>query len=188
MNMLLFQLGQLGRAIKRVTAAVWQTLVTWTGTLDSTGWQGYTVRMLIPAVYTPATASSLRLTLSASSAANCVITDVFIGIGKTSAPTYAFATTPTRVTFSGSNGVTIATGGTVVSDVITLAVVDADTLVVSAAFSGAVASAVRGRNPAGFTLEAYFKLGSDASTVAATGYTGPGGNNLVLFSKVEYLP
>lgn len=143
-----------------------------THTLDTTygGWSGtYTIVQKIPASALTVNGASVNVTFAAQPSGTLQIVDAFIGHAATSGDAYDFAATPTRLTFSGGNGVTTATGGTATSDTVTFALDETKDLLVaininSTATLKAVVTA------SGYAT--YWKTGAaDAATVNKSGYT-----------------
>lgn len=71
---------------------------------------------------TVAGGSTVRISVIAHSSNSTIIGSMWIGLPKTfGTPAYDFASAPTRVTFGGANGITVASGTTIDSDDISLA-------------------------------------------------------------------
>lgn len=159
-------------ASRQVSGGDWFTVSERTGggDVNSTGWGGYTFRMVIPASAIIKDGSKFRLTFFPSGAGPTVIDDAFVGEGAASGETYAFAGAPTRITFGGNNSVSATESTDTVSDGVNLAVDETKNLVVALYFSSS--SALRSIAPAADVGQTYhYKLGNDAATESATGYT-----------------
>lgn len=174
----------LGRMGVSAAPDVWDVAASWTPASGSTGWAGYTMRMVVDASILPA-ASKLRLTLqSFAGAGGFTVKNMYVGIKAAAGDAYDFAATPLQVTFnSGSAGVTVANGDNIVSDPVNLAVSDAQSIVISVAFvdAGTALSSVATR-PTQAGWAGFYKLADDAATVDATGYTT---GSIYLVTSVE---
>lgn len=187
MSMILFQLGQLGRAIKRVAAAIWSSFASWTPASNSSGWAGYTMRLVVDASLTP-NASQLRFTLSTFTGFDgFTVRNAYVGIKAASGDAYDFSATPTQITFNGgSAGCTVGTSGAIVSDPASLSLSSADSLVIAVSLVDAgVALSSMAARPSQTGWLGYYKNANDAATVNATGYTS---GQIYLVTNVEYLP
>lgn len=150
---------------------------------ESSGWSGYTMRQVIDAsaILSPG-GTHTRVTLDASiGSGGVVIGEAFIGkkdIGGDDA--YDSVSPPTRLTFSGNAGATIAQGTQLVSDAAAFAPQTGDGVVIAIYFSGAsstrLASGVSG-------WSAFFKLGNDVSTGNTSGYSS--WTEALCVSKIE---
>lgn len=141
-----------------------------THTLDTTygGFSSaYTIVQKIPASALTVNGASVNVTFAAQPGGTLQIIDAFIGHAATSGDAYDFAATPTRLTFSGSNGVTTATGGTATSDTATFALDETKDLLVAININTATLKAVA--TASGYAI--YWKVGAEAATVNKTGYT-----------------
>jgi hypothetical protein len=127
---------------------------------------------------------SIQFVFQASSASGSfVITNAYVGHG-TGTNNYAFAATPTQLLFSGSAGVTISQGTSVTTDMCFFQYDKTDALLVayyavSASFCRCVVS--------GTNISYYYKAGSDAATVAKTGYASAVGD-LGINQIIGYTP
>lgn len=168
-------------AMRLRSVAGWVTVGSYAFSSNSPGWGGYTSRLVIPSsVLLPA--SKVRFTLRGpTSGANLVIANAYVGLSATSGDAYDFASSPTPLLFSGGAGVTINVGASVVTDDTTLSIPSGRNLVLSTQYTSGDQSL--NTVPAGFAR--YFKLGSDASTVDASGYTSSAPGTAYSVSKIE---
>lgn len=162
-------------------AGAWVTSESWVPNNNSAGWSGYTVRLVVGAAQFTQTGSKCRLTVNfGSNAGN--IGALYIGESAGSGGTnYAFSTTPVQVLFSGSPTLSLPTGGIVVSDEVLLPITGSADLVIAAYFNGSTDLRVRMGETGWYQI---YKSGNDASTVAATGYSG-GSVEAALVSVIE---
>lgn len=124
--------------------------------------------------------SKIRITLEGATSGSITFSAIYVGKAASSG-SYAFATTPQQVLFSGSSSVTPPTSSTVVSDEVSFSLDTSSDLVVSLYASGS--GTVRAKTTlTGWAT--YYKSGNDASTVAATGYTSSS-NDTIAISKIE---
>ncbi|MGB3899499.1 MAG: hypothetical protein WA973_13195, partial [Mesorhizobium sp.] len=164
--------------------ASWQTVLTVPIIGNSAGWNGYTIRQwLSKTTYAASGGSKIRITLEAGSTAGFTIDDCFIGYGAASGDAYDFDATPTRLTFSGSNGATVSAGGALVSDELPFSLDPSKDLIVSAHFSST--SSVANVASSSGSHQGYYRSGvNQAGTVDVSGYTT---SRSYLVSKVEIL-
>lgn len=93
-----------------------------------------------------------------------VISNTYIGKPATSGDAWDFTSSPTRVTWSGSNSITLETGQYYSSDVITYTLDDVPTIIAFDIASGSTARYRSGLNSSNVTL--YYKSGvAEAGTV-----------------------
>ncbi|TIL23666.1 MAG: hypothetical protein E5Y88_22330 [Mesorhizobium sp.] len=139
-------------------------------TADSSGWSGYTMRQVIDAsaILSPG-GTQTRVTLDASiGSGGVVIGDAFIGTKDPGGDhAYDFGSTPTRLTFSGNVGATIAQGARLVSDPAAFAPQTGDGVVIAIYFSGSSSTRSAISVPG---WGSFYKLGNDVSTGNASGY------------------
>lgn len=175
---------QLIASIGSPTSSPWTNITNWTPSGNNAGWQGYTLRSVISGSIIVA-GTKLRYTFTAASSGDPVrIDEAYTQIGDPSGDPYDFATTPTPVLFSGSASVVVPTGTTVVSDVIDLTVNNTRDLIIAVAFSASLPSDVS--SGSGSSIGTYYKSGSDAPTVDASGYSFFSGS--LLITRVEVSP
>jgi hypothetical protein len=89
---------------------------SWSETLDSdgAGWEGYTLRQVLPASGVSSGGHRVKLTFRGHSSSSCRVDNA--SIVERSGSTAHGVATPTQVFFSGSSGVTISANSTVTSD------------------------------------------------------------------------
>ncbi len=155
----------------------WQTAFVWEPTAYNSGWENYTLRVVMAA--SAATyGSKFRLTVSAPPDAPLTIGKMYVGRKAPSGDSYDFETTPLPVLFSGAASVTIPAGGFVVSDEVVLELSGLSGLVVSCYFAATPAARIPIGSQAGMSYT--YKVGDDAATVNASGYsTVAGGAALI---------
>lgn len=168
-------------------ADVWLSASSWVPASGSSGWAGYTLRTVVDASVLPA-ASKLRFTLTSFlGSGGFTVKNMYVGIKAAAGDAYDFAATPIQATFnSGSAGVTVANGASIVTDPVVLSITDAQSIVIAVAFvdSGVALSAV-GAIPTKTGWSSFNKLADDAATVDATGYTTSAA--IYLVTQVEYV-
>lgn len=147
-----------------------ETLFTATFTADSGAGSSTTFRFVIPAstlagsnVY-----SQVRLLFRATAAGTLTYNPGYIQEKAGSGDAYDFSATPVQITVGSSGTITIPAGTEVWSDWLDLAIDAAKNYVVSLYKTGGTS---RQETTSGITQ--YSKAGSDASTVNASGYSGP---------------
>lgn len=161
----------------------WYTSFTATVTTDATGWSGRTVRQLIPVVnITNANSNTqkVRVTLTASTAADMTVDAIYIGHGAGSGDVYDFAATPTQLFFTGGLGNKVVTANTTEVVEGTFAYNGTSPLVISFYFS--TTSSVR-HVATSTGNRAFYKAANEPATVDVTSYTET--SNLVCVTKVE---
>lgn len=161
--------------------AGWVTAGDYPFSNNSPGWDGYTSRLVIPSSIL-LSASKIRFTLRGpTSGADLVISEAYVGLASNTGDSYDFDSTPTPLLFSGGAGTTLAVGASAVTDDTTISIPSGRNLVLSAYYTSGDQSL--STVPAGFAR--YFKLGSDASTVDASGYTSSASGTAYSVSKIE---
>lgn len=148
---------------------------------SSTGWGGYTVRNVVNSLLlVPGT--TIRITFRGpSSATTTTIGAAYVQIVDILGQPYSFSTTPVQILFSGSPSTVLNQNQILAADNIALGLTGLVNLVISFQITGTsdlYAGAAEGIN-------SYYILGADASTVAATGYTGFVSNNSRGVIKLE---
>jgi hypothetical protein len=146
----------------RSGAGAWVTASSWTKSGDSSGWSGYTLRTVIPSGAISQYGSKCRLTISS---VGMVVANAYFQEGSSSGDPYDFASTPVQILFGGSGSYS---GGSVLTDEIAVSIQSGKRYVAAFYFSGTTSIGV---NASLSTWTEAYKLGSDASTVNATGYT-----------------
>ena len=159
----------------------WVTSESWTPNANSAGWSGFTVRLVVAAAQLTQAGNPTRLTIDfGSNTGN--IGAMYIGESAGSGGTnYAFATTPVQVLFSGSGTLSLPTGGIVTSDSLAFSITGLSDIVISAYFNSSTDMRIRSGEAGWYQV---YKGGNDASTVAATGYSG-GSTEAALVSVIE---
>lgn len=157
-------------------ASGWVTTADLVLDQDSVGWDGYTLRQVIPASALTA-GSKVRLRLEAASFVGLSVSAAYLGV---LSGTYSYADTPAPVTVGGTSIFSIPAGSSVETDEIILSVPTGAGLVLGVnIISGGVARSL--------TLPGwmkYEKLGEDAGTVSASSYSGGTGSSY-LVSRVD---
>lgn len=159
----------------------WTQTLVWTPTSSEDWGGGVTLRFLI---YTSnlVAGSQVRFTLTAGSAGAADVTNSYCQLS--AASSYPFSTTPIQVTKAGSGTFSIPAGTSIVTDPITIGIDGTVRLVLSVYFSG---NGHIAKNAAGsHSVFMFYKVASDAATVAATGYSG-GFNTDYFVTKIEIL-
>jgi hypothetical protein len=155
------------------------------GTISSTssGWNGYTLRQIIPAS-AMAAGSRVRVQLynAGTAGTQAVISKAYFGKQAASGDPYDFDATPEQMFFGGNPGVTILPAMPQYTDGL-VTPITADAYVLAVYFSGTTAVAHFTTGATGFAD--YYKLGDDATTVNASGYTLGANNRSLLLGRVE---
>lgn len=159
----------------------WVTSESWVPNANSAGWSGFTVRLVVAAAQFTQAGNPSRFTINfGSNPGN--IGALYVGESAGSGGTnYAFATTPVQVLFSGSGTLSLPTGGIVTSDSVGLSITGSADIVIAAYFNGSTDLRIRSGETGWYQV---YKGGNDASTVAATGYSG-GSVEAALVSVIE---
>lgn len=146
-------------------------------TLDSneTNWDGFTIRQIIPASSLALSGGAVRLTIEAAEGAGTDIQALYVGQAASSGDAYDFDDDPVQVTVGGNGKWIVPAGETLICDPVLFALDEAENLIVSAVIGNDPNSVLRYKARSGF--DAYYKAGSDASTVDATGYSSSGTTN-----------
>lgn len=146
----------------------WLVTANLTKTGGESGWNGYTLRILVPGSALAA-GSRVRFRLGAGTLAGGLmnIGAAYFGKQAASGDPWDFAAAPTQVLFGGLSGVSISNNSERVSDEVVMAVT-AEPHLLSVYFNGASDVAVIGSAP-GFAY--YYRLANDPATVNASGYT-----------------
>lgn len=112
----------------------WLTVNQWTPNRTRDGWYNTTFRQVMQAAEIEASGTKVRFTFRAGADKGLRVTDCFVGkVAGTDPAGAEFMAVPTRVTFGGVNGFTLAAGASIVSDEIDFAYDsgDGDALAVS---------------------------------------------------------
>lgn len=148
------------------SAGGWVTTSTLVESTNSSGWNGYTLRLVIPASAFAA-GSRVRLRLVASTSEGVSIGSAYFG-KKAAAGSYNFDGPPLQVLFGGLPGASIPASGAIYTDEIVLPI-SAVGHVFSVYFNGP--SAVRSSQPVAGWFP-YYKVGNEAALEVASGYSG----------------
>jgi len=140
----------------------WTVAASSTHDGSASGWSGYTCRTVMPVT---AGGTQVRVTLNAGASEGLNVYSAYVG--KVSG-TCGFVS-PAQLSFSGSNTANIPAGGSA-QGTANLTVAAGDSLVVSFYMNDANDTASRRMAPQS-GCSAYYKVGNDAGTAAATGYT-----------------
>lgn len=165
----------------------WATVAS--ATLDTdfdSGGTLITYRELITAAALSNTGLALcRVTFSAGSAQGLKISKAYIAQAADSGDAYDFIGTPTPMLFSGVANCQIEAGASKVTDTTIFTIPTGKNIVISWAVpADASYDNLRALNvKTGW--KAFYKGGDDAATVNATGYTDPGGYEVIGISLVE---
>lgn len=147
----------------------WVISESWTPNNNSAGWNAYTVRLVVAAAQFTQAGSKCRLTIDFGSNPGNIGAMYIGGSAGSGGTNYAFNTTPVQVLFSGSGTLSLPSGGAVVSDEVILPITGSADIVIAAYFNGSTDLRVRMGETGWYQV---YKSGNDASTVAATGYSG----------------
>jgi hypothetical protein len=157
------------------------------GTISSTssGWNGYTLRQIIPAS-AMAAGSRVRVQLynAGTAGTQAVISKAYFGKQAASGDPYDFDTTPEQMFFGGNPGTTILPAMPQYTDGL-VTPITADAYVLAVYFSNSGASAVAHFTTGATGFADYYKIGDDATTVNASGYTLGANNRSLLLGRVE---
>lgn len=160
----------------------WTTTANLTTTGDEGGWNGYTLRQIMPAsAFAAGSRVRFRLHSSATGGSSCNIGAVYFGPQAASGDPYDFDTTPSQLLFSGVGNVALGTNQQIITDELVVPV-SASVHVLAVYFNAAAGVRFAG-SVSGWDY--YYKLANDASTVNATGYTAGTANRSMLVTGVE---
>ena len=147
----------------------------------------YTFRQVLKAAVFTQSGSSVIVTFQAGST-NLVIDGAYIG-AQGAGDAYDFAATPVQLLFGGLGSVEITADATKASDTASISITASGVYVVSMYFNTTAKGSAKQTND---NLQAntanYYKSGSDAATVDATGYTGPDADQYVIKSIQVFGP
>lgn len=159
----------------------WVEVASFSPATVSDGWSGYTFRQPVKDSDLSG-ATKLRVTLRCATGKSLNISSAYLG-NKGGLFAYSFASTPVQVFFGGSPSLSVSGLVDTVSDEVNLTVSGTE-VILSLYFNTTTSlpynvSGGLGESP----YFGYYKLGDDASTVAATGYDSLTGSALLV--KVE---
>jgi hypothetical protein len=150
-------------------SGTWVATYSQTLDADSSGWTGYTLRILIGASLLSTSGSHVRATLKASSLAGCSIDACYIGHRAASGDLYDFDGSQVQLKVAGSGSFTIATGDTALTDAATYALDETKDVLVAVHF---VSGDVRFNGTGISGVTGYYKGGSnEAATTDVSGYS-----------------
>jgi hypothetical protein len=156
----------------------WITVSSWTPSgADSLGWDDYTIRLTLDSTLI-VPAARVRFTFTARPDTGFTIDSCYTQTGTTGGN---FNSAPVQVLFSGAAGVTVAANGAIVSDEVTLALLDTDVLCVAFHFTTAANLTRSAATVTGWSSR--YKLGNDTTTQTISGYTV--GTPMFCMTKVE---
>lgn len=147
---------------------------------DESGWNGYTLRVIITNNYIMLDGNLVRLRLNGPSSGQSVIGAMYFG---TRSGTYAFNGDQVPVTVGGSGSFNLGAGVTY-SDPFAFALDEGNDIVLAMQMTGT--SSLRYKS--GYDIASYYKSGTDASTTAATGYSSNSSSTLYTFDLIEVFP
>ena len=160
---------------------VWLTTVDLAPNNSSSGWGGYTMRILVPAA-SLAAGSRIRLTLRASG--GCVVEAAAIQLRATPGAFWDFAAPPIALTFGGMPGVALGANADAVTDAIDLPISGTRDLILAFYFSSG--SIVRTDGVSGWWK--WERAGNDVVSVGASGYSSNVSDAAYFVTKIEVLP
>jgi hypothetical protein len=163
-------------------SGAWSVTGTWTPNVNSTGWNGLTLRQVVP-VSALAAGSRLRFLIrSSGNATGFSLAKAYVGLQAGSGDSYDFASTPGQLLFSGNPNATVpGSNASLLSDALNFVQDGTAPLLLSAYFD---ATSNVGARSALTGWTSYFKAGDDAATVNATGYSSSA-NAANLFAQIE---
>lgn len=147
---------------------------------DETGWDGYTLRVVINSKYIMLDGALIRLRLNGPSTGQSAITGMYFG---EKSGTYAFTGDQVQITVGGSGAFNLSSGVTY-SDPFSYALDEANDLVIAMQMEGT--SSLRYKS--GYEMPSYYKSGTDAATTAATGYSSNSSSTLYTCDLIEVFP
>lgn len=170
--------------LKSVASAIW-TIVKGPTTLttDANGYGGYTLRERLPAsVLTDITGTQMRITLHAAVATQMVITKMYVGLK--GAGNFDFAGVPVQILWAGSPSKTVGgSTGAFTSDPFNIAYTGTADIVIAIYSNAPTSNNSYLSLPAPQTTTVAYKLGDDAITTIASGYTNAATGDVV--EKIE---
>lgn len=155
---------------------IWQAVFSQTLNADKNGYFTYCQRQLISSsLWSPSVSggSQIRITFRAASGNPWNVEEAFIGEKAAAGDAYDFATTPTRITFSGANGFTITAGNALVSDAIPFVLDPTKDYIISwdNDDDGSPGSSMRALSTLSGATNYLKVTDGDAGTVDASGYS-----------------
>jgi hypothetical protein len=165
--------------IEGAASGVWEASPLPVLNADYPGWSNYTLRQQIPTAAIIKNGSKIRFSFRGGIAEGVDISKCYVQLK--GAGSFDFVSAPVQVLFSGTASVSIPSSTTVLCDDVTIAVTTADVLVISIYIANATDTLryVNG-SPLSPVLDAAYKLGDDATTLVASGYTVLGNDNSFL--------
>lgn len=160
---------------------MWTTTATHAFSSNSSGWSGYTLRVIIPSSALAA-GSKLRITITARPGVSLVINNAYIQSAAASGDPYDYSTTPVQVLFSGSGGVTVAAGASVLTDDIALSPTGTENFVFAIYFTTASSIGITA-SLAGWS--SWYIYGNRTTTVNESSFTSIGASTCAVITKVE---
>lgn len=165
-----------------LTKPTWVTAFSDTLNTNDFGWGGYTLRIRLAASQITGSGSNIRLTLEASSVANCSFDAAYVGHSAGSGDPYDMDGNQVQLLVGGSGSFTILSGATALTDSAAFAYDETRDLILS--LHTGVATSLRARNGAGAGT-VYYKSGvNEAATSNVSGYSTVTDQNLVV-NKIE---
>ena len=158
----------------------WATTATLVPNSNSSGYSGYTLRVVIPAAAL-AVGSKIRLTLQARPANAMTIGAAYVQTAAASGDSYDFSGTPVQILFSGSGTVTVAANTSVVTDAALITIGAGQNVVFTLYFTSA-SSIVTTTGATGWG--SFYNNGNSAATVNVSA-TSLSTNTAAVASKVE---
>lgn len=149
----------------------WQTAYDVANGGGTIGWGHYTFRVTLDASLFTSASTKIRIRLSGPTGTTTVVLDhVYVGIKAASGSAYDFASAPTELLWSGVSGVSLGINEHKWSDDLDFSLNGSQGVVVSGYFHQTPSSGAT-RVTLGGGMAGYYKAGSDATTVDASGYT-----------------
>lgn len=163
-------IGIIAAATPRVVP--WAVVDAWVEDINSTPWDGYTHRLRVRKALLSSPSEKIRLTYKAHpSGTGASTTAVYVGIASDSGDDYDFDGAPVEVTFGGFSGFSLAAGATILSDEIALSLDGTRDILISGQTASGQPGSFAGYVSRLPNWSAWYKLGADAATANASGYT-----------------
>jgi hypothetical protein len=163
----------------------WLTVASASLDSDGAGLANITFRQRIEAAgLTNAGLEKWRVTLMAGSTEGLNISKAYIGQAADSGDAYDFAGTPTQLLFGGNANILIGAGSTTISDEVLFTLTSGKNLIISFFIANDTAHDIAKYKTTLANWQYYFKVGDDAATVNATGYT-TATNDAIAVSLIE---
>lgn len=166
------------------TQVVTSWLTTWSQAhnITSLSWNGFTLRMVIPASLITISGSKVRISIQGGNTEGAQIDALYIGHAAAAGDAYDFDGTQVQCLSGGLTTFTVGVNATLLLDEVTYALDETKNFIVAAHFNNAAADNIGGRAIAGYT--SYSKAANEAGTTDVTGYTASG-STLRLVNKIE---